>query len=138
VIKKRRALVKKAAAAPMMSRRDRLRRVVILCREFTRNLAYFRAGRMRKHSPLWDPQKNRRESAFWRTANNNFLDMCVLEWCKLFAGPKEQHHWSKIVSDPAQFEAELVSHLRVSAAAFAQEIDVMRKYRDKFLAHLHI
>lgn len=35
---------KQMDAVPTMSRRDRLRRVVILCRNFARNLAYYHAG----------------------------------------------------------------------------------------------
>jgi len=117
-----------------MSRRDRLRRVVILCRSFTVNLACFRAARRPEFSSLWDPQN--KEASFWITAGNNFIDICVLEWCKLFADPKEKHHWYKIVSDPAKFQTELLGHLGIDAAAFDKEINVMRTYRDKFLAHL--
>ena len=68
---------------PAMSRKDRLRRVVLLCCAFTRNLAYYRVGQEEEHRDLLDAEKN--ESAnFWRVANSNCVDMCVLEWCKLF------------------------------------------------------
>jgi hypothetical protein len=63
------------ANVPLMSRKDRLRRVALLCAHFTRNLAYYRAAqdRIARTSP-----------EFWRTVYSNFLDIAVLEWCKLF------------------------------------------------------
>lgn len=120
--------------AATMSRRDRLRRVVILCRNFAVNLAYYRAGRKPEHLRLQDlrhPGAN-----FWRTVSGNCIDISVLEWCKLFGDPKGEHYWKKIVSDAATFEKELLNHLGIDNAAFQKEIEVMRKYRDKFLAHL--
>lgn len=116
-----------------MSRRERLRRVVILCRNFAVNLAYYRVGRRPEHSGLFDAQ---RWGNFWRAANGNFIDICVLEWCKLFADSNGKHHWSRIVSDPANFKAQLLTHLGIDEATFEKEIEVMRRYRDKFLAHL--
>jgi hypothetical protein len=122
-------------ATETMSRRDRLRRVVILCRNFTVNLAYYRVGRRSEHLPLQDYPRHARAS-FWRAVSGNFIDSCVLEWCKLFADPKGKHHWSRIVSDPANFETQLMNHLGIDETAFEKEIGVMRQYRDKFLAHL--
>jgi hypothetical protein len=60
----------------------------------------------------------------------------VLEWCKLFADKNGKHNWEKIVGDPAGFKAELLEHLGLDEAGFAKEIEVMLRYRDKFLAHL--
>jgi len=72
---------------------------------------------------------------FWRAVNNNFLDMCVLEWCKLFTDKSGQHYWGNIVTDSQKFEAELLRYLGLDTAAFEQEIKTMRYYRDKFVAH---
>jgi hypothetical protein len=119
--------------AATMSRRDRLRRVVILCRNFAVNLAYYRVGRKGEHLHLQDHQKR---GNFWRVVSGNFIDICVLEWCKLFADPKEKHHWSKIVADPDGFRVQLMNHLGIDEAVFQKEIEVMRQYRDKFLVHL--
>jgi hypothetical protein len=114
-----------------MSRRDRLRRVLILCRNFAANLAYYRVGRRPEYLPL---QKT--SESFWLVVSGNAIDISVLEWCKLFADPKAKHHWNKIVSDPAKFKAELLRHLGIDEAAFDKEVELMRRYRDKFLAHL--
>ena len=46
------------------------------------------------------------------------------------------HHWRKIVSDLAKFEADLLAHLDLTAEEFKQLIDTVRVYRNKFIAHL--
>ena len=112
-----------------MSRNDRIRRVVILCCAFARNLAYYRAGWSLEHKGLL-------ENTFWRQVNNNFVDMCVLEWCKLFGDQKEKHYWGKIVTNRAAFKAGLLLHLGLDDKAFEGEISDMRKLRDEHIAHL--
>jgi hypothetical protein len=64
------------------------RRVVTLCRHFVANLAYYRTGWTEKHRHLLDY----RNDNFWRVVNGNFFDICVLEWCKLFADEKGKHY----------------------------------------------
>jgi hypothetical protein len=73
---------------------------------------------------------------FWRQANSNFIDMCVLDWCKLFADRRAVHHWRKIVSDPAKFKVDLLACLNLTKKEFQQLIETVRCYRDKFVAHL--
>lgn len=119
-----------ADSGPML-RQTRLRRVLILCRNFAANLAYYRVGRLPEYLHL----QKRREN-FWRVINGNGIDICVLEWCKLFADSRDKHHWSRIVADSSKFKAELLRHLGIDEAAFDKEIAAMRRYRDKFLAHL--
>jgi hypothetical protein len=72
---------------------------------------------------------------FWRAVNNNFLDMCVLEWCKLFTDKSRKHYWGNIVTDSQKFETEPLRYLGLDTAAFEKEIKTMRYYRDKFVAH---
>lgn len=117
-----------------MTRRDRLRRVVILCASFGRNLAYYRAGQCNLATPLL--AKSNLHSSFWRQSNGNFLDVCVLEYCKLFGDPKGQHCWRVVVTDPTAFEVGLLAHLAAPADDFNDSINEMRRYRDKFIAHL--
>jgi hypothetical protein len=78
--------------------RDRVRRVVLLCCAFARNVAYYRAGWADRAQPLLSELHP--HASFWRQVNGNFLDMAVLDWCKLFGDPKEtprkrlaKHHW---------------------------------------------
>ena len=117
-----------------LPRRDRLRRVVILCCQFFRNLAYYRVGS--KHPTGWKEPPLGPTASFWRIVNGNFIDACVLEWCKLIGDAKGQHCWGRIVSDKAKFKVELLKHLNVSESQFEKFCLEMREYRDKFIAHL--
>jgi hypothetical protein len=113
---------------------ERRRRVVLLCCSFVRNLAFYRVGQSERGKPFLSEAHP--QASFWRQANANFLDMCVLEWCKLLGDKKDKHHWSRVVSDTTRFEADLLRHIGIDAAAFEAEIKAMRLYRDKFVAHL--
>jgi len=113
-----------------MTREQHLRRVVLLCCHFARNFAYYRAG--------WDGKVLRRSTDFWKTTNGNCIDLCVLEWCKLFGEPKGEHHWRQVVSDPGSFEAGLYAAIGMDANGFEQYRLKAREYRDKFVAHLDL
>jgi hypothetical protein len=117
-----------------LTRRERLRRVVILCASFARNVAYFRAGQSQTGSAARAP--SHACSAFWTQASANFLDIAVLEWCKLLGDEKDKHFWRNVVTDPAAFEASLLDNLGLTAPDFADLAKKMRRYRDKFVAHL--
>lgn len=117
-----------------LSKKDRLRRVVLLCANFVRNLAYYRAGRGSLGEPLL--QERTKHAAFWRQVNGDCIDICVLEWCKLFAERNGVHHWRIVVSDEKMFEAGLLGHLGLGASDFDHYIQKMRTYRNKFVAHL--
>jgi hypothetical protein len=110
-----------------LTKRDRLRRVVLLCAHFTRNTAYYRAGhdRLTKGSP-----------EFCITIDGNFIDVAVVEWCKLFGDRSGKHFWAKVVSQPLRFELEMLSHVGMTASEFAAYVSKVRRYRDKFVAHL--
>lgn len=120
--------------------RDRVRRAAILCCHFLRNLAYYRAGwhvRVEaSHGAGSEHRSLRRQDQFWVTANGNFLDTCILEWCKLFADPKGEHHWRKVVPRPEPFMRGLLAHVRMTQAEFDDYAAEMKYLRDKFLAHL--
>jgi hypothetical protein len=113
-----------------MTKRDRLRRVTLLCCAFARNLAYYRAG--------WDGGRPKSRAEFWVTANGNFIDIAVLEWCKLFIDTKNrkpaEHRWEVVATDKAQFEAELLQAVGADQLK-ALKVEV-RTYRNKFVAHL--
>src|SRR4051812_44452313 len=111
-----------------MNRRTRLRRTGILCMHFVRNAAYYRAFNAA-------PVARRREQ-FWRTLNGNFIDICLLEWCKLFGDLNAKHHWSKCVTDAARFCDGLYRAVGLTAEGFESYRLEVRTYRDKFVAHL--
>jgi hypothetical protein len=124
-----------------VSHRDRMRRIVIVCCAFARNIAFYRAGWHEKARLFLLEQHP--EAVFWRQVNGNFLDIAVLDWCKLFGDPKGtsrnrlgKHHWRRTVSDPNGFEAGLLDHLQMDEAGLGVLIGRIREYRDKFLTHL--
>lgn len=112
-----------------MTRDQRLRRCLLLCAHFARNLAYYHARRAGGHVA-------HEGQDFWTSADGNFLDMAALEWCKLFGDPRGEHAWQKIVTNPSTFEAELLAAVGVTADGFQALVSEFRRYRDKFLAHL--
>lgn len=113
-----------------MTRRQRVRRVAILCCHYLQNLAYYKAG--------WNGRALKRKTHFWISANGNFLDHCVLEFCKLFGDPRGKHYWRKVVTDEAGFYTGLLAELKLNGAEFDEYVAKMRNYRDKFVAHLDL
>ena len=113
-----------------MSDEDRVRRTAILCGHCLRNIAFYRAG--------WLPTRSdiRVRRQFWIGANGAFIDLAILEWCKLFADPKSQHYWSRSVADKSAFAAALYRQLRLTELEFAAYIESFKQPRDKFIAHL--
>lgn len=105
-----------------------MRRTAGLCGYCLRNLAFHRAWHDVRHRYAGDE--------FWITTGNNFIDVAVLEWCKLFADHKGKFHWKKIVTDKSAFKGRLLHVIGQSEAEFAIYIDEMKTYRDKFVAHL--
>jgi hypothetical protein len=125
-------------AAGPLTRPERLRRVVVLCESFTRNLAYFRVG----HDYVSRLSDAHPHVSFWVQVTNNFLDICVLEWCKLF-GERDrkqygwgQHGWRAIVGNHDSFEEGLLTDLNITEEQFCDLAGRVRNYRDKFVAHL--
>jgi hypothetical protein len=115
---------------------ERRRRMAILCCNFMRNLALHRAGaEIEVKDNLLNPQHPQGE--FWLQSHGNFVDACVLEWCKLFADYDGEHHWSRVVegNDRESFKRDLFKALG-EGAEFNQTIQQVKGYRDKFVAHL--
>jgi hypothetical protein len=111
---------------------ERLRRTFITAQSCLKNFAYYRAARRPDLSTLpvgVQDIKNR--------ITNNFLDIGVLDWCKLFVWD-ERHAWNRIVPHPQRerFLPDLLVHLGIDGPAWEAHIAQCRTYRDKFLAHL--
>jgi hypothetical protein len=120
---------------PPLTPEERQRNVVSLCCSFMRNLAFHRAGmKPEVQRNLLTPTHP--QGAFWREVHANFIDICVLDWCKLFADPRQgKHYWRRVVNHPDHFEAGLHAALGVTAAEFDDVITKAQGYRDKFVAH---
>jgi hypothetical protein len=125
----------KIADDPPLSPNERQRRVVRLCCNFMRNLAFHRAGLENEvKRNLFNP--NHPQGGFRLQAHGNFFDISVLDWCKLFADWKGEHHWRRVVDEDDRFRADLYATLGVTSDAFTTLITNIKDYRDKFVAHL--
>jgi hypothetical protein len=111
-----------------MDRTNRLRRVGTLCCHFARNYAYYKAG--------WDNDVLKVKDQFWVTLNGNFIDICVLEWYKLFGDYKDKHHWKKVMSHDQTFKTRMFEALNIKQGDLDKVHDSIKSYRDKFIAHL--
>lgn len=111
-----------------MTKDQRIRRAALLCCHLTRNLAYFKAG--------WGELKPKREGDFWITVLGNCIDVCALEWSKLFGDNKGKHHWKQIVDDEALFRARLLNTVGITEEQWKKSWLEIKEYRDKFIAHL--
>lgn len=113
-----------------MDREQRLRRVILICCHFARNMAYYRAG--------WKNKKLIKNTDFWIGVNGNCIDIALLEWCKLFGDRKANHSWEKIITDRTAFQAGLLETLGpgMNMEGFEYFAKQVRIYRDKFVAHL--
>ena len=111
-----------------LTRRQRLRRVGKVCCQYLQNHAYYRAG-FRTTAPG-------RQGHFWNSVVNNSLDLCVLEFCKLFADRHGKHYWRKIVTNEAAFSIGMLVAVGMDETQFGEYIDTFKFYRDKYLAHL--
>jgi hypothetical protein len=119
-----------------LTERDRVRRIAILCSHCLRNIAFYRVGWKR------DRKRPRVERQFWVGANGAFLDVAIMEWCKLFTERATvrgggRHHWRNVVIDKkADFMTGLCVRLGVSEADFERYAKSVVRYRNKFVAHL--
>ena len=116
---------------------DRVRRIAILCHHCVRNAAYHRAG--------WVDNRLVSDDEFWRNANGNFLDIAILEWCKLFDW-KGKHHWSTVICkagprdktspEVRAFLSDMLQSADISEEEFAKSFKKIMTYRNKFVAHI--
>ena len=112
-----------------------MRKLLLLCCHFARNVAYYRIGYVNENGT----GELKQATQLGATINGNMLDIAVLEWCKLFADRNARHSWRRIVrtdEEQSQFLTHLSRNVGVSTNDWKRYLDVMRVYRDKFVAHL--
>ena len=115
-----------------LPREQRLRRVMICCCAIIRNVAYYKGG--------WRDSRPVFTSNIERTINGNFMDMAVLEWCKLFGEPRhEPQHWQRVLTNIDQrmeFKHGLLEALSQSSKDWNAHAQGCIQYRSDFIAHL--
>ena len=110
-----------------MDREIRLRRCLLICCQFARNLAYHRA----RHSA-----NQLIDGEFWISVDANFIDIAVLEWCKVLGDYRAQHEFNNIFQNPQFFLCNLLEYININNEDWIAYVSKVRRYRDKFLAHL--
>ena len=82
-------------------------------------------------------QKDNFEQNYWILIFNNFLEIAVLEWCKVFGSNTDTTHWTKYidVDDQAGFRSNLWKRLNLTEQEWKDYRQKMKDYRDKVVAH---
>ena len=93
-----------------------------------RNLAFYKSW--------YKAGKPGEKKQFWINANSNFLDIAILEWCKLFADRRGRHYYARVIDDPPQFMTDMLAKLAMTEGEFTAYVEELKNYRDKFIAHL--
>lgn len=101
---------------------QRKRRMAKLCVHCLRNLAYYRAW--------YEEGKPHQNRNFWINANGNFVEIALLEWCKVFGDRKGAYSYRKGVGDPDAIHALLLAAIGKNQQEWDAYVDSMRKYRD--------
>jgi hypothetical protein len=106
---------------------QRQRRVGKLCCHCVRNLAYYFA---------WHEKgKPHAGKDFWVSANGNFVEISLLEWCKLFGEWKGAYHYRKVVDEAHAFRAAMLNKIGKTQDEWDAYVKSMKDYRDKYVAH---
>lgn len=107
---------------------QKIRRAGIICLHCLRNIVLYKAS--------YSNDLRIQDDQFLISANSNFLDIAVLERCKIFGSVKEKHNWERIVIDNNLFENGLHTKINCTKEEFSIYRNVMLIYRDKFVGHL--
>ena len=57
--------------------------------------------------------KNDFNQNYWILTFNNFFDLAILEWCKIFGVDSEPTHWKTIVDDHEAFRTGLLNFMKI-------------------------
>ncbi|MBM4275174.1 MAG: hypothetical protein FJ126_04225 [Deltaproteobacteria bacterium] len=72
---------------------------------------------------------------YWILIFNNFLDISILEWCKIFGSKIEPTHWRSLVDNHDSFRLGLLKALDIDNSNWDDYWRRVKNYRDKFVAH---
>jgi hypothetical protein len=117
---------------PELPREVRIRRAMVCCCAIIRNVAYYQGG--------WREGQRLFDSNIERTISGNFIDMAVLEWCKLFGESRhEPQHWQRVllgIEQRRSFKGGLLKSLNQSSIQWNKHCESCIRYRSDFIAHL--
>jgi hypothetical protein len=72
---------------------------------------------------------------YWIQIYNNFFDVAVLEWCKVFGTDGEPTHWKTIVKDHQAFRNGLLSSIGIDEQGWSNFWQSVNSYRNNDIAH---
>jgi hypothetical protein len=75
---------------------------------------------------------------FWRVIHGNFMDIAVIDWCKLFGSDRNSSptHWKNVFpNDHQQFRTDLFARLQIDETTWHSYWREMKSYRDGQAAH---
>lgn len=113
-----------------ISAEERSRRVALICGYCLRNLVFYNLLKE------YEEEYNLSSSELWNTIGANFLDICILEWCKLFVDEKAKHYYGKVIEDKDTFLTKMLLSLEIDISSFNKYKEEVACYRNKFIAHL--
>lgn len=112
-----------------LTRTQQLEQVIQLIASIVRNIHLKRV----MHTINPNPHLN-----FWKVIYGNFLDIAVLEWCKLFGSDDASNqptHWKNIFSNHQDFCDRLMKHLNTDQPQWHSYWEEIKRYRDQMVAH---
>lgn len=80
------------------------------------------------------------DTEFWVTLNDNCLKVVYIDFCKVFANPKDDTYWDKMFDSIDREEAQILfqkelSNRGISKAEYEKYINDSKLFRDKFTVH---
>lgn len=87
---------------------------------------------LRDRSAVCAPQS----SLFWISVRNNFFNVAVLEWCKVFADKRSKYYYQSVMRQYYHKDFDINSEIGIVECRLSEAVKIVRHYRDKFVAHL--
>ena len=83
------------------------------------------------------------DKEFWITLNDNCLKVVYIDFCKVFANPKDDTYWTKMFDSTNREEAqnlffEELSARGISKSDYEKYVNDSKVFRDKFTVHTDI
>ena len=75
------------------------------------------------------------DQIYWILTFNNFFDLAILEWCKVFGTDSEPTHWKTIVDDHEAFRTGLLSCIGLNESEWNRYWVEVKDYRNNIIAH---
>jgi hypothetical protein len=72
---------------------------------------------------------------YWIQISNNFFDVAVLEWCKVFGTDSEPTHCKTIVDNHASFRKGLLNCTGLDESGWSKYWQSVKDYRNNIIAH---